>query len=392
MGSRNGPLVAAVASVALLAVVGGTALALRDGPEQTDGATVPLNGTTAGSAPPPSSNPTPSPSAAPSTTPASTPATSATVRSGPIKVRLPELDKLPKGRAPYFSYAAGRQVLGGAEPVTIPGPGEIYQVVRLDEVVLAVQESGTAPDLLKVSGSPATVERVRDVGQLVVAADGQSAAYSTDRYSAEGRPIKGHTLYVETGSGEPPAKLARPDDWYLVVIGYAGGKVYFNSSPTNDSKVERMYAWTPGEATATRITTPQSFHAVSADGSLAAWQTGNGSCTTVTRLATGMNAWRTCDYGVYSFDVSGALALGGSAYSDGYGDPVAAALDGRTGQLLREWSGALFHGTVVEDEDHLLMVADTGEETKSAIIRCVISTGQCERATELSKTPLVLAG
>lgn len=391
MGSRNGPLVAAVASVALLAVVGGTALAQREGPEDTGSATVPLNGTTSSSAALPSSSPTPSPSTAPSTVPPTT-TPSARPRSGPIKVRLPELSKLPKGRAPYFSYLAGRQVLGGAEPVTIPGTGAIYDVARLDEVVLAVQESGTRSDLLKVSGSPATVQRVRDAGQLVVASDGQSAVYSVDRFSAEGSPAKGHTLYVETGSGEPPAKLARPDDWQLTVIAYAGGKVYFSSSPTEDSNDTRMYAWTPGGATATRITTPKSFQAVSADGALAALQTGNGSCTTVTRLATGRSAWRTCDYGVRSFDESGALALAGSGYSDGYGDPVAAALDGRTGQLLREWHGALFHGSVAEDEDHVLLVADTGEETKSAIIRCAISTGQCERATELSTTPLLLAG
>ena len=41
---------------------------------------------------------------------------------------------------------------------------------------------------------------------------------------------------------------------------------------------------------------------------------------------------------------------------------------------------------VPEDDDHLLMVADSGEGTPSAIIHCAISTGACELATPLTKT------
>ncbi|ADB32053.1 hypothetical protein Kfla_2988 [Kribbella flavida DSM 17836] len=40
---------------------------------------------------------------------------------------------------------------------------------------------------------------------------------------------------------------------------------------------------------------------------------------------------------------------------------------------------------MAEDDDHLLMVADTGENTRAAIIRCTISTGACELATPLAE-------
>lgn len=401
MRIKNGSLVAVVVSIALLAVIGGVVLALRQGPQDADGATAPLTGPTSGS---PSVSASASPSAFPSgpaTSPATPPAppapskTPATppARSGPVKVELADsLAKLPRGRDPQVSYLSGRQVLGGAGgPVTIPGTGAIRRIARLNQVVLAVQSRGDgSSELLRVRGTPATVQRVPDVSTLAVSEDATSAAYATDRRTAGGDKIKGSTVYAEEAYGSP-RKLSRPNDWNVEVLGHAGGKVYFRSQQTKDGTDWNLYAWTPGESAATRVSTVSSPTAVSPDGSLAASLKNSfdyGSCSTATELTTGKSRWRTCDYQVTGFSPTGAMAIGSPAYGDGYGPLEMAALDGRTGNVLREWRGIVFHDAYAEDDDHLLMRADTGPDSKAAIIRCAVSTGRCERATALTSATL----
>ena len=64
-------------------------------------------------------------------------------------------------------------------------------------------------------------------------------------------------------------------------------------------------------------------------------------------------------------------------------------MDTKTGALLHEWSG-IFRQTVPEDDQHLLILADDGEETPASIIRCTIPTGTCELATPLAKGNLLI--
>lgn len=397
MDLKNGRLVAVVASVAMLAIVGGTVLALRQGPKDGDGATGPL--TTAGSAsfsPSASASTTPSTPGSPTSTAAPTsPSATPPAATGPAKVRLTGLEKLPRGRDPQVSYLSGRQVLGGAGgPVTIPGGGTIHQVARLNEVVFAVQTVGIdGTELVKVRrGSSARVEKIADVASMAVTDDAASVAYATNRRSAGGGARKGSTVYVET-TFQPSRKLSRPDDWELTVLGYAGGKVYFRSQATSDASTSSLYAWVPGQAAATRIRAISSPTAVAADGSVVASLKNlfdYGSCSTVAQPATGRNLWRTCDYQVVGFSPTATLALGTPSYADGYAALQLAALDGRNGNLLREWQGLSFHEVRAEDDDHLLVRADSGPETKSAIIRCTVSSGQCERATAVTSATLKL--
>ncbi|MFG1818764.1 hypothetical protein ACGFIF_33720 [Kribbella sp. NPDC049174] len=75
-----------------------------------------------------------------------------------------------------------------------------------------------------------------------------------------------------------------------------------------------------------------------------------------------------------------------------YGEPRTAALDTKTGKLLREWTAKSLRGAVAEDDDHLLLLWPDRQEpqSRSAVVRCTVSTGQCELATPLSPEPLLL--
>jgi len=72
-----------------------------------------------------------------------------------------------------------------------------------------------------------------------------------------------------------------------------------------------------------------------------------------------------------------------------YADGIAAVLDAKNGSLLHEWSG-VFRQAIPEDDQHLLLLADTGDETPASIVRCTISTGACELATPLAKGQLLI--
>ena len=102
-------------------------------------------------------------------------------------------------------------------------------------------------------------------------------------------------------------------------------------------------------------------------------------------VGSGKQFSRTCDYWVTGFTPDSVTAVGGPAYGDGYCDWSQAALDTRTGKVIREWNGC-FLQIVAEDDQHVLIVAvgdGQGEETnvKRAIIRCNLTTAACELAT-----------
>jgi hypothetical protein len=45
---------------------------------------------------------------------------------------------------------------------------------------------------------------------------------------------------------------------------------------------------------------------------------------------------------------------------------------------------------VPEDDQHLLLLADDGEQTPASIVRCTITSGACELATPLAKGDLLI--
>lgn len=390
MRQMNGRLIALIAAVAVAAIATGGAVAYRQGPSNAaEAEAAPLSGT-------PSPTPTPStpkPSTTPSVTPPKTPAgtpSKTPAKTGNVKTAV-DLAKLSAGRLPQVPYLSGRTVRGGAgQDVKIPGSQNIQAVARLGQSVLAVL-SGTdnTTEMLKLDSAGKLLRRTYNVTGIVSTEDGMAAAYNTTLVSDLGETAAGTTIYAEQ---EKVQKLSLPDAWNTTLIGYVNGKVYFHASAKEADGTWTLYEWIPGAAKATAIKTVPKPTAVSGDATIAASLTtlnDYNSCTSVLAVASGKRLWKTCDYQVDNFTRDGATAIAGPFYRDGYGDGLAAALDAKTGAVLHEWTG-VFRQTVPEDDQHLLILADTGEATPASIIRCTIATGACERATPLAKGTLLL--
>jgi len=393
MRQKNGRLIAIVAAVAVAAIAIGGALAYRQGPrDNTQADAAPLSGTpflTSSATPStPATTPTPAPPSTPPKTLSTKPSPTSTP-SGPLKTKV-ELAKLTQGRAPQIAYVSGRTVRGGAGPdVKIPGTGDIIDVARLNQSVLAVVTKGTDTEMLTIDNSGKVLRHTPDVTKIVTTEDGLAAAYVALRRSPESDSTPGAVIYAEQ---ESVKKLTMPDIWDPLLFGYSNGKVYFRAESSEGALTWTLYEWVPGASKATAIKTVPKATGVSGDGKVAAsltTQTDYNNCSTVVEVATGSRLWRTCDYQIHGFTLDGATAIGGPFYEDGYGNGIASALNAKTGVLLHEWSGT-FRQTVPEDDQHLLLLADDGEETPASIIRCTTTTGACELATPLAKGTLLI--
>ena len=105
------------------------------------------------------------------------------------------------------------------------------------------------------------------------------------------------------------------------------------------------------------------------------------SCSALVNTATGEGRWKTCDYQVEQISRDRRTVLAGPAYADGYAALQVSVLDAGSGKLLRQWEGLPFIRSVIEDNEHVLTLAE--QNGKSAIVRCAIRTGKCELATRL---------
>lgn len=354
-----------VAAVAVAAVVLGGVLAAQQGPRSEAGAAA-------------------APLGPPTTTPSATPA----LPNGKVALKL---SKLVKGRDPQMVYRIGREVRGGAgDPVRIPGTGEIHSVARIRDSVLAVVTKEMGTELLRIEYT-GKVRHTPDVTSLVVTSDASSAAYAAPHFATTGEEVEGGTIYAE--QADRTVQQLKVRGYEISVLAYQNGKVYFRSEKALTGKSWKLYAWTPGSATATLVKTVASPSALSADGTIAASldaASDTASCTAVVEVSTGKKLWRTCENGIGGFTPDGRTVIAEPTYVDGYGAGAASAVDAKTGKLLYEWSGLSFLQTVPEDDQHFLLRVDDGDGTKAAIIRCDIATGGCELATPLALTQIAI--
>ncbi|WP_328332890.1 hypothetical protein OHA70_15150 [Kribbella sp. NBC_00382] len=372
MNQRNGRLIAGVAAVAVAAVVAGGFVASRQSPE----------GSTADAAPLPGSSSTP-----PSSKPTS--GTSTATNTGPATVDV-AVKKLAEGRAPQLPYLVDREVRGGAGgPVKIPGTGTILGIARLNTSALAVVERVSADkdklpfgsDLIKVRYGEVT--KTSGVSTVVGRDDQAAVAYATTRYDAKGDRIKGSDMYATTD--ESAQRLELTNSWDVEVLAYRNASVYFRAAATSGGP-KTLYQWKPGAPKATSLKGGESPVAIANDGTIAASLKvlNDGSCATVTEIATGGQLWRTCDSKLAGFTPDSQVAVGLEAAFESCSTTMT-ALEARTGKLIRTWKGC-FHDAVAEDDQHLLAIAVvSGSPVQGgytlAIIRCSIPTGQCERST-----------
>ncbi|WP_328332894.1 hypothetical protein OHA70_15160 [Kribbella sp. NBC_00382] len=396
MRRQNGLLVALVAAVTVAAVVLGGTIAYRQVPHSANVAdAAPLPASITPTTTPSKSTPKPpsvTPTLKPSTPPTSTPPapTSGPTLTGPTKITL-AVSKLPTGRQPQIPYLSGRQVSSGAGgQVDIPGKDDILQVARVNSSVLALTTNGNGSQVLRLDANG--VASVANVNHLEAKSDQSGAAYAA--LGGDG-PVEGGTIYADTGTSLTALKLTTR--WNFKVLSYVGDKVYFESSNVLGSGATwSTYVWSPGESRPTLVKSLASMTKMAANGQIAATAlliNDTGSCSAVTAVDTGLRSWKTCDYYLNDFSPSGATVFGVPSGDDSYCSSAEAALDAKTGKLLREWKGCL-QSITPEDDEHLLMVATAsgeGDNAKTAIIRCAVSTGDCELATPVGSGRLLLS-
>ncbi|MGC4943758.1 hypothetical protein [Kribbella sp. DT2] len=379
MRQLNARLTVVVAAVAVAAVAGGGVFAYRQGPQTSTADASPLGGQ-------PSTVPSLTPSSKPPATPSVTPpppSASKPGMTGPRTVPV-NLAKLTQGRTPQLVHSLGRKISGGPDQAfTAPGKDRIIAAAQAGSSTYVLESREPDLVLVRTSNSGDSSE-VRDVTTLVGAVDASFAAFASQKQKPTGEQLAGSTLYAEDGGAEK-YKLSLPSSWNVQVIAVAAGKVYYASTPKEDG-VPKLYSWVPGESSATTVKGINSPTAVSDDGTLvaAADISDSGSCSYVTELATGKRLWRTCEYMIKGFTPDKSAFIAGPSYEDGYAALDSWLIDGKTFAPLRQWTGVSFRQVRAEDDQHLLMEVDDGPDTKGAIIRCEIPTGDCERATPIT--------
>jgi hypothetical protein len=302
-----------------------------------------------------------------------------------------ELAKLPVGRAPQVAYVTGRTVKGGlGQDVTVPGRQEILHAVRYDGDAMVILEVGTGgTELVRVSKAQGILpEHTPAVASLVTSVNEDAVAYGTARKNADHTSRRGNTVYWRNAFVDE--KLNRPDDWASKVLAVTGPTVYFAASTDSNGETATLNAWHTQTGKVDLLKSFKfpagvDFQGVNGIDEIAgAAQT---FCSAVRTLADGKQLWRTCDYSLNGFTPDGQTVYATPDFRGEDPDRSTTAIDTRTGAVRRQWTGASFLSSSAEDDDHLLMVVDTGENTASAIIRCSIGSGACELATTPERTP-----
>lgn len=387
MRQLNARLTVVVAAVAVAAVAGGGVFAYRQGPQTSSADASPLGGQPS---PPPSATPTnpaaPKPSATPSKTPSVTPPPPSASKpgvSGPQTVPV-SLAKLTVGRTPQLVHSVGREVSGGpVQAFEVPGKSRISSPVQVGGATFVIESR--EPDLVLVRyQSDGDSQETRNVSAVAGSADASLAAYASQKQKSTGEQLAGGTVYAD--GGYTRQQLSLPNAWDVHVIAVAAGKVFYASSASQTGR-SRLYTWVPGQSSPKLVKSVAEPTAVSADGKLVSSIEAiadGGSCSSVIELSTSKQLWRTCEYMVTDFTPDKSAVIAGPAYGDGYAPQSTWLLDGKDGRVLREWTGLSFRQVRAEDDQHLLMEVDDGPDTKGAIIRCGIPTGECERATPIT--------
>ncbi|WP_328332892.1 hypothetical protein OHA70_15155 [Kribbella sp. NBC_00382] len=382
--AKNGPLVAVVASVAVAAVVIGSAIAYWQGPESKASGATPLPGLSSTPSETPIVTPSRTPSITPSTPPstAGTPGTPGTPAKPPSTgnpVEIPvELTSLATGRSTDAIHLAGREVRGGGPAIKIPGSQRIGDFARLGADLLATVGTDGVNDELLIIGAGHPIRKVPNVDTLVADRQGTAAAYSTLVVNSDGIRTRGGAVHYLPAGGTTKTLPLPADTFALRVVALLDGKVYYRSTDEQAGDIERLYEWTPGTATPRLVKAVTATTMLSADGRYAASRrnTTTGTCTTVQTVATGKDLWKACKTDLMDFTPGGGVTLGRGYVGD---TPMVriTAQDTRTGKLIHAWTG-FFANVAAEDDEHLLI--STEGVTGASLVRCEITTGACEYA------------
>lgn len=366
-----------VTGVSVAAVVAGALVAAQQTPilASADGQASPIGSATSPAATPTASARTPA--STPTETPTETPNPPATVRpSGPAKLKL-DLTKLRQGDRPKIPWWEGRAVYSsGPEWVLDAEDGDVYDVVEVPGGVLVRSQAG-----LVVLGGQGSGQRVPGVSLLAGSTDGTTSAYVIQPDSDD--PYPGFRVVHRDNRSGRTTSLSRPAESAEALHAVVGRTVYYEASAKAGSE-PGLYRWTVGQAAPQPVKTVPAPEAVSPDGSLATSITsvdGDRACRALVSVATGKQHWRSCTNSVAGIRSEWGYVVAGPGYLDGYGSGTFSTLDRRTGKPIHEWSGATFITWKMEDADHVLALAE--HRGRTGIVRCTVSSGECELAKPL---------
>jgi hypothetical protein len=218
--------------------------------------------------------------------------------------------------------------------------------------------------------------RVPGVSSLVASAEEDLAAYAVDGQSA--------IYWLDSRDSELVQRsLKRAEYGRTQVLAVRGDLVYFGAEGKGYPAPEKYYRWDSKSGKVTAVKTVRGFEGLNTAGTAAADFVSGAAqtfCSAVTELETGKRRFRTCEYSLDGFTPDDRTVVASEDFRGSGAEAFTAALDANTGQVRRQWVGVQFVMAVAEDDDHLLMVVDTGEDTPVGIIRCSIGSGTCEVA------------
>jgi len=282
-------------------------------------------------------------------------------QTGPVRQRL-DLAALKRGEAPSIPYLEDRRIVDGDRVIAVANSdGTLGQFAVAGQGAVAIRHIGDSNPLEVLDADGRTTREFADVRDLRVSADGSTLGFVTAEFTESGSTKPGTTVYHRAASGTFRS-LRIPTAYDAQVHAVIGTTVYlsYESSPTDNNGGE-LRSWVAGSSRTTRVATVPWPTALSGDGELAATlrsMTDFGSCSALVEVSGGNERWDTCDHQVREI-----------------------APDARTGALLRDWNGVPVLAQRYEDADHVLLIAE--DDGKSAIVRCTISTGNCELARPL---------
>ena len=352
--------------------------------------------TDAGRAPAPADQDTNAPPPTDSTPPATT-QTDTTPRLDEHAVQL-RLAQLPEGEAPTIPYLLGKKWYDGDTSVGIAD--HPFTTIPFGEHVFAVYTSHDGEQSYSVDDGPQQAFGGAWYGRATPGPNDSILWFSTDAYENTSdnatRPDNPtlHTLTVDsTGSAqEATASFGDLDDAVVTLAGFVGDDVIASVESTYTAPPrsrERFVIRFP-------VSDPSAFERV--DGFLAVTAVdrqgqhmsgltrGNGSgsrCSSVVDVDTLQPRWSSCSWAPVEFSPDGSKVYADVLNASGPDKHRYAVLDVDTGEVQLVLSVAnepfgLGYATFEDDETLLVSVDQRG---LNAIVRCAITTGECETAT-----------
>lgn len=378
---RRRRVVGGVVAAAVVAVAIPVGLQVGDAVTRTERQLAPATSGTA-----PSEGPTAEPSLSPTASPATEPPEQTI--TGPKQVdidfaTLPAADEPP--RVPYLE---GQVFVIGDSRVEVDVEGDVMGGVPFDGGAHVYVSRGGTGQLVRVTDG-GTEQLGVAAGGPIASTDLRWNAYAIGAADRFGNVDRGITLAIFDSSDGSTSTVELPLANYVRMVALIDGTVYYKPEPPDGTR-QPLSSWSTGQDGPTVVPGSYDATALSADGQLVAYLTeitDSGTCTQVDDRIGGVPLFDTCDHQVRGFSPDGSYAWAVPSYSEGYSLGDLALLDVQTGEVIRRLpsfdNGLDFMDATFEDADHLLIQAEQGGQT--ALVRCTVSTGECEAATPPAK-------